>query len=263
MPEMPEVEAVCRKLRPVATGRVIEEARILRCAPAEMAPTVRGRRVVGVDRAGKHILIRLAGDVTIHTHLRMSGNLFVIPDHRFASSRARVVLELDGGGGIVLEDARALARMEAGATAEIEASIADLGVEPLGPEFTFERFAAMARGSRQPAKLFLMDQTRVAGLGNIYVAEALFQARVDPRKPMQRLTLRKLRGLHAAIVNTLTHAVQSAVVAYSRPGGFGEAEEFPRAVYGREGAPCVACRRAIRRIAQGGRSTYYCPGCQR
>jgi formamidopyrimidine-DNA glycosylase len=224
---------------------------------------VQGRRIEAVERAAKHILLRISGGVTIHVHLRMSGNLIAVPDHRFTGVAARVWFALDDGGGIVLEDPRALARVEAAETAEIDKKLGRLGVEPLSVEFTFECFAAMAKRSRKPAKLFLMDQTHVAGLGNIYAAEALFEARVNPCKSMQRLSVAKLRRLHRAIVNVITRAVQSAIVAYSRPGESGEAEEFLLAVYGREGERCMACRRTIRRIPQGGRSTYYCPGCQR
>jgi formamidopyrimidine-DNA glycosylase len=108
-----------------------------------------------------------------------------------------------------------------------------------------------------------MDQSKIAGLGNIYAAEALYRARVNPRKPMEKLSLAKLRRLHGVIVDILELAVQSAVAAYSNPGAFGEAEEFPLDVYGREGQPCRTCLRKIRRIPQGGRSTYFCPGCQR
>ena len=108
-----------------------------------------------------------------------------------------------------------------------------------------------------------MDQQRVAGLGNIYAAEALFAARVDPRQSMAGVTPRRLRALHQAIVRILRDAVKSACIAYSRPGGFGEAEDYSPLVYGREGEACMQCRRTIRRITQGGRSTYYCPHCQR
>ncbi|MEZ5403128.1 MAG: bifunctional DNA-formamidopyrimidine glycosylase/DNA-(apurinic or apyrimidinic site) lyase [Bryobacteraceae bacterium] len=263
MPELPEVEAVCRRLRPAVTGRTIVEARISRCAAPSTRAAVEGRPIHGVDRAGKHILVRLDGGVTVHTHLRMSGNLFAIRDHRFASAAARVVFALDDGSAMVLEDPRALARMEARPSEAVDVEMAKLGPEPLSPAFTAAWFIEKAKESRQPAKLFLMDQARVAGLGNIYAAEALYAARVNPRKLMQRQSVPKLRALHEAIVNVLTLAVQSAIAAYSRPGEFAEAGEFPCAVYGREGEPCEACGRRILRIRQGGRSTYYCPGCQR
>jgi formamidopyrimidine-DNA glycosylase len=108
-----------------------------------------------------------------------------------------------------------------------------------------------------------MDQSAIAGLGNIYAAEALFEARIDPRKAMNRLSAARLRRLYEAIIRVLRIAVDSSVEAYSRPGGFGEGENYPVAVYGREGEACLRCGKKIRRIPQGGRSTFYCPGCQR
>jgi formamidopyrimidine-DNA glycosylase len=153
--------------------------------------------------------------------------------------------------------------MDAAPSAEIDARMARLGPEPLSPEFSAAEFVAAARASRQPAKLFLIDQGRVAGLGNIYAAEALFRAGVDPRRVIGALSAPRLRRLHAAIVQVLEIAVQSAIEAYSGPGLIAESEAFPVAVYGREGESCLLCRRVIRRILQGGRSTYFCPGCQR
>ncbi len=264
MPELPEVEAVCRKLRERAPGSRITSAKVFRCAPATLEESARGRTIRAVDRLGKHILLRLSGGVTLHTHLRMSGNLFAIPDHRLHGAGARVVLGLSHGAGIVLEDPRALARMEPAETEVIDRKLAaGLGPEPLSPAFTLDWFREESRVSRQPAKLFLMDQTRVAGLGNIYAAESLYRARVNPRKLMNALSPAKVDSLHGEIVAVLRDALQSAIFAYGGPGKFAEAESFPIAVYGREGEPCDRCGRVIRRIAQGGRSTYFCPGCQR
>ena len=261
---MPEVEAVCRKLRREAAGSRIDGVRVYRCASTRVAECAAGRTIETIDRRGKHILIRLSGGWTLHTHLRMSGNLYVIPDHRLHSMYARVICELRGGKGLVLDDGRALARMDLIETAEIDNRLGEeLGPEPLTDEFTLKAFLAGAKVSRQPAKVFLMDQRNVAGLGNIYAAEALFRARLDPRKPMNRVSAKKVAALHEGIVGVLTDAVQSAVAAYAGPGAFHSEENFPVAVYDREGEPCVRCRRKILRIPQGGRSTYFCPGCQR
>jgi len=262
MPELPEVEAVVRHLHRDASGKVILGVKIYRCAAPPVARLAAGKRIEAVERRAKHILIRLSEGVTLHAHLRMSGNLRVVPGGRPRTEYARLIMRLSGGSALVLEDPRALARMEARPTAEIDAEMARLGPEPLSAAFNLERFLADARASRQPAKLFLMDQRRVAGLGNIYAAEALFRARVHPELPMNSLRRPKLAALHRAIVEVLGLAVQSAIEAYTGPDLLTEAEEFPVAVYGREGEPCTACRRKIRRIPQGGRSTYFCPGCQ-
>jgi formamidopyrimidine-DNA glycosylase len=114
-------------------------------------------------------------------------------------------------------------------------------------------------------KLLLMDQSKIAGLGNIYAAEALFQARIHPAKPAGKVSARKLAELHAILIETLEAAKDSAYRAYSEPGYFAEGESFPVAVYGREGEPCVrpGCRGIVRRSVQGGRSSFYCPACQR
>ncbi len=260
---MPEVEAVCRRLRECLPGLRIREARVVRCAAKELESAVARRTVTAIDRRGKHILIRLSGGFTLHVHLRMSGNLFAIPDHRLSSSSARIVMEMSGGSGLVLEDPRALARAEAVQTRAINAEMDMLGPEPLSPAFTLDWLMGKARACRQPTKLFLMDQTKVAGLGNIYAAEALFRARISPRKSMQTLARARVERLYHAIVGVLQDAVQSAYPAYAGPGEFQEAESFPLAVYGRQGEPCPVCGAGIRRLMQGGRSTYYCPGCQK
>ena len=262
MPELPEVEAVVRIVRKAAVGRRITSARVYRCAATDLEKAVRGRRILAVERRAKHILMRLSGQITLHTHLRMSGHLRVVSDRQLPTSTARVVLALSGGGALVLEDPRALARMDAVATAAIDARMIRLGPEPLAPEFDAEEFVTAARASRQAAKLFLMNQRRIAGLGNIYAAEALFRAGIDPRRAIGTLSESRLRRLHAAIVQVLEVAVQSAIEAYSGPGLIAESEAFPVAVYDREGESCLICRRVIRRILQGGRSTYFCPGCQ-
>jgi formamidopyrimidine-DNA glycosylase len=194
----------------------------------------------------------------------MTGNLFLIPDWRLHTTRARCVFELEGGAGLVFEDPRALGRVDLVPTGHLKARLdRALGPEPLGAGFTPALFREMARASRQPAKLFLMDQRRLAGLGNIYAAEALHAARIDPRKPLARLRPSRLDALHAAIVRVLNDAVESAWNAYSGPGVWTEGETFDCQVYGREGLPCPACGKAIRRIPQGGRSTYFCANCQR
>ena len=269
MPELPEVEAVCRRLRAEALGASILEARILRpgiAVPQKAAAIERalsGRTLRAVERRGKNILLRCSQDVTLRVHLRMTGNLYVVPDYRLRSATVRMALHLSGGRGVVFDDPRALGRVSLHADGELPSLLSAIGPEPLSAEFTPAAFLASARRSRKPAKLYLMDQASVAGLGNIYAAEALYQARIDPRKPMMRISPARLQTLHHSIVEVLRAAVESAVRAYAQPGRFTEAEAYPVAVYGREGEPCFRCGKAIRRIPQGGRSTYFCPHCQR
>ena len=133
-------------------------------------------------------------------------------------------------------------------------------MEPLTRAFTPKWMIAAAARSKQPAKLFLMDQSNIAGVGNIYASESLFRAGISPRQSMNRISRPKLELLHAAIGKVLRDGVKAAVIAYSKPGDYGDSNF---AVYDRKDEPCTVCGRKIRRIVQGGRSTYFCPGCQR
>jgi formamidopyrimidine-DNA glycosylase len=268
MPELPEVEAVVRKLRAAAAGAEILSVQLCRArmtAPQEPATLKRlalGRRIDAVDRRGKNILVHLSGGVSLRVHLRMTGNLAVFPDSRLLPLTVRLWFGLDNGRALALDDPRALGRVTAHSTAELPALFKDIGPEPLSPHFTLDRFLKSAK-TPKPTKIFLMDQKAVAGLGNIYAAEALFQARIHPARPARKVSRARLAALHAAIVDVLRTALDSAITAYEKPNGFSEGEFFPVAVYGREGEPCFACGAAIRRIRQGGRSTYYCPRCQK
>jgi formamidopyrimidine-DNA glycosylase len=269
MPELPEVEAVCRKLRPHVKGRRIVAMRVLRAAivapqtPEFVEAGVAGRSILDVRRRGKNILLMLSDNAALHVHLRMTGNLYMAPDARLRTAACRAYLELDSGKSVFFDDPRALGRIKFLSATEVDELLAGIGAEPLSSAFTAQAFIDVASRSRQPAKLFLMDQRHVAGLGNIYAAEALYEARVNPRKPIGKLSRRKLEGLHCAIVAVLSDAVKSACAGYSNPQHTGEAEWYPVAVYGREGEPCGKCGRLVRRASQGGRSTYYCPGCQK
>ena len=263
MPELPEVEAVCRKLRTDAVGSVILRLRMLRRRDPAVERRARGRRIMAAGRRGKNILLRLDNGRVLRFHLRMTGNLYVIPDARFLPATARAWCELDGGRGLIFDDPRALGRMEMLDVAGVAALGRELGPEPLDGSFAAAAFVAAARRSRQPSKPFLMDQRNVAGLGNIYAAEALFRAGIHPKRAMCRVSAPRLEALHRQIVLVLTDAVESASKAYSGPGSYHSEENFPVAVYGRAGLPCPVCGTIVRRIRQGGRSTYYCPQCQR
>lgn len=256
MPELPEVEAVCRHLRRDALHAEIAVVRILRPSVTrpQLSRTVEkraaGRTIEAVRRRGKNILVDLSGGEVLHIHLRMTGNLSVIPDARFRSASTRAVLEFTDGRALVFDDPRALGKLWIG-----EERLGKIGLEPLDASFTPEAFENLARRSKQPVKLFLLDQRHVAGIGNIYAAEALFRAKIDPRKLAGAISKARRVALHHAIVEVLKGAAEES---YNAPGN-----EFPSAVYGREGEPCRRCRTIIRRIPQGGRSTYFCPRCQR
>lgn len=269
MPEMPEVDAVARRLRENASGEKVKSLKVLRpsmCRPQraeDLEEAARGKTIKTIRRRGKHLFLELSGGVTFHAHLRMTGNIFTVPDSRFHSVNARAVFSLASGRGIVFEDSRALGKLQLASAVDILKVEDSLGWEPLDEAFTLEEFVSIARTSSKPAKIFLMDQSYVAGLGNIYVAEALFRAKVDPRKPMKNLKPTNLGRIYDSIRGVMNEAVESVYSAYQQPGSIAEGEIFPVRVYDREGKPCLICSRTIRRILQGGRSTYFCPGCQR
>ena len=265
MPELPEVEAVCGKLRKEAVGGVIAEAFVLRPGsvkpqnPADLDKAV-GKNILKIERRGKNILLHLSGGLALRVHLRMTGNLFVIPDARFHSAQVRVYFRFRDGRGLVFEDTRALGRVTVHEETALDGLMEKIGIEPLSKGFTAATFLAMAKESRKPAKIFLMDQQHIAGIGNMYAAEALFRARINPKQPIQAVTKRKIEALHKAIIDVLREAMKDAVRSYSKPGSH---QQMEFAVYGRKGEPCHVCKKTIARIVQGGRSTYYCPGCQR
>ena len=261
------MEAVCRRLRESVLGATIVNARVLRPSvtrpqsPEEVESAVADGRIESVMRRGKHILIYLNRDRILHVHLRMTGNLYAIPDVRFRSLFVRAYFELSDGRTLVFDDSRTLGKIHLRTAAELDGALQDVGPEP--SQLIAEEFAAAAKRARKPIKLFLMDQKRVSGLGNIYAAEALFRARIHPAKLASALSLARLRALHQVCVDVLAEAMDSSYAAYAEPGRFAEGESFPVAVYDREGEPCLTCGAAIRRIPQGGRSTYFCFKCQR
>ncbi|MBI5086678.1 MAG: bifunctional DNA-formamidopyrimidine glycosylase/DNA-(apurinic or apyrimidinic site) lyase [Acidobacteria bacterium] len=263
MPELPEVESVVVRLRDAAPWAKIAACGQFRPTTARGLKRTVGRAVEAAERRGKNIILRLSGEAFLRIHLKMTGGLHVIPDAKLRKSTVRAWLTLDDGRAIVLNDPRALGRISFHHAKEERSLFADLGPEPFSEEFTPEYLIAAAKRTSKPAKIFLMDQRAVAGLGNIYAAEALFHARIHPAAPARQLSAKKLAVLHRVIRDVLELALRSASAAYEDPGGFAEAEDFPVAVYGREGEPCPRCAARVRRVAQGGRSTYYCPKCQK
>lgn len=269
MPELPEVEAVCRRLREQVLGATIRRIELLRPAiaspqtPDEIRKLARNASILAIERRGKNILLHLSNLRSIHIHLRMTGNLYSIPDYRFPLASYRALIALTDGRAIAFGDPRALGRLNIHATTEINQRLGTTtGVEPLSPQFDAAYLTDLARASRLPAKLFLMDQRRIAGLGNIYAAEALFHARIHPARRIRSVSSPRLAALQAAIVRILSDAVNSVYLTYTAPGHMLASESETLMVYGREGESCRVCGRAIRRIPQGGRSTFYCPRCQ-
>ncbi len=271
MPELPEVEAVVHALRDDGlVGSRLKALTVHRAlilgpqSAAEVEDRTVNQIVTRVRRRAKSILIDLSSGETIHVHLRMTGDLRVEADPRFGGADLRVEWQLVRKRRLLFLDPRALGRIRVLTATEMKALDARLGLEPLGRRFTEARFLALTRNSRLPAKLFLMDQSKVAGLGNIYAAEALFRAGISPLKPLNSLSDARLRRLREVIRQMLRSAVHSVYLAYRSPAGYrNHQDDVHRLVYGRSGEVCSTCDTTIQRISQAGRSTYFCKRCQR
>ena len=259
MPELPEVEYATRVLRDAAVGRSVHDVRVLhpsqrRRLPARDAARVRGARIEAVERRGKHQVISLSSGDTLVVHFRMTGDWKIDHVRSALPAYARVVFELDDGRRVSLVDPRALSTVTLhrdGAPA-----LPSLGPDAADPSVSVEGFREALARRRVAIKLAILDQRVLAGVGNIYAAEALWLARIDPRAAASSLTRARQARLLEAIRAVLAKAQQS--VSRYRDDGGGRFE-----VYDREGLACSRCGRTIKRITQAGRSTYLCPHCQR
>ena len=266
MPELPEVEATRENLERWLAGRAIRAVRVLDRrilggqGIEEVDRTARGARVRGVARRGKFLRIDLGRRGRLVLHLGMTGSVVARRKGEEDPPGTRVVIELAGGRRVVFADRRLLGRFQV-LRGKVEERVARLGVEPLSREFTPEALAGLLARSRRPVKLLLMDQDRVAGLGNIMASESLFEARIHPARPADRLARDEVRRLHRAIRKTLRRTLRRARAPEVKLLEDGAENRF--LVYDREGEPCPRCGGRIRRIVQGARSTYFCPRCQR
>ncbi len=273
MPELPEVETVRLGLAAAATGRRIERAwtsgqPLRRPLPDGFSQRVVGRTVETLDRRGKVLLLRLADGGAILIHLGMSGSIAIGPETPpVRHDHLRLVFA--GGTAATLHDPRRFGFVDFREEADLAADplLARLGPEPLAEDFTPTVLAERLAGHGGPVKTVLLDQTVVAGLGNIYVCEALFRAGISPRRAANRLGRARLARLVRAIREVLAEAVAaggSSLRDHRLTDGSLGYFQMRHAVYDRADAPCATpgCGHAIKRIVQSGRSTYYCPGCQ-
>ncbi|HEX2710749.1 MAG TPA: DNA-formamidopyrimidine glycosylase [Candidatus Acidoferrales bacterium] len=269
MPELPEVEAIARTLRPLVRGQVIARCRVrhpIAVRPqgaAALRRGVEGQRIMAIERRGKYLLLRL-GRGSLVLHFRLDGQLVWFPQRRTAG-HIDVALEL-GNGTLGFVDRRHFGRVHWLARPEDSPGIRRLGVDPLSTEFTPQRLAAVLKRARRPVKLLLMDQARIAGLGNIYSNEALWRARVSPRRRANRLASDEVGRLHKGVVSVLRRALECCLDPapdFRDAAWWFQGLEEILHVYDREGKACRRCSSRIRRIEQGGRSSYFCPGCQR
>lgn len=283
MPELPEVETVRRGLEPAMIGRRVERAEIRRPDlrwpfPPRMAERLEGARITHLGRRSKYLLIALDRGETLIVHLGMSGRMQVdaAPTATFHAAIAptakhdHVIFHMEGGGRVTFNDPRRFGAMDLAPTHALEDHwlLARIGPEPLGNAFDEEHLVAAFRGRRTPVKSALLDQRIVAGLGNIYVCEALFRAGISPRRQAGRIAAPRVRALVPVIRATLLDAIEaggSSLRDYRQADGAMGYFQHAFHVYDREGHSCTrdGCSGTIRRIVQSGRSTFHCPACQR
>jgi formamidopyrimidine-DNA glycosylase len=264
MPELPEVETVVRAARPRLSGRTIVAFRALWArqavpSPAAVRKGIVGRTIRDVARRGKFIVLNLDDGAALLIHLRMSGRLEYAPFEAGPPAHIRAEFDFADGGGLRFCDARKFGRIVF--TRDLAAATRGLGVEPLSGEFTPQRLVALLAARRGRIKSVLLDQSVIAGLGNIYADESLFHARIHPLTAAVRVAPRQVRALHAAILNVLTEAVRRNGTSFDWAYPDGQMQHA-LAAYGREGEACRRCQSGIKRIVVAQRSTHFCPKCQ-
>jgi formamidopyrimidine-DNA glycosylase len=280
LPELPEVETVRRGLEPVLVGHGIARADVRRPDlrwpfPDRLAERLQGARVETLGRRSKYLLAALDSGETLIVHLGMSGRILVSGaqvgafhhPHPAPEKHDHLVLDLDGGARVTLNDARRFGAVDLWPSASVEEHrlLAGLGPEPLGNRFDGGRLAERMAKRVTPVKAVLLDQRVVAGLGNIYVCEALWRARVSPLRLARDVTAAEAEAIVAAVRAVLLDALEaggSSLRDYRRADGELGYFQHSFAVYGREGEPCRRCGAAITRAVQAGRSSFFCPGCQ-
>jgi formamidopyrimidine-DNA glycosylase len=271
MPELPEVETIRRQLAPHLEGRTIVRAQILDPRwtrpwdPKPVQRALRGALVEELTRSGKYLVWSLSGDRYLLVHLRMTGSLLFDPAADTPHTRVR--FELDAGHRLIYDDPRRFGtgHLLRGAAAR-DAYLAErIGIEPMTPEFTVEHLRALARGRRAPIKSFVLDQRRIAGVGNIYADEALFRAKIHPLRPAGRLTAAQWAALRQGIEESLQAGIDAkgaSIDDFRHIDGARGSFQDRFLIHTRVGEPCVRCGTPVKKIVVGGRGTYVCERCQ-
>jgi formamidopyrimidine-DNA glycosylase len=274
VPELPEVETVRTRLAPAVVGRRFErveirDARLTRPEdPLVVAAELVGERVAALERRGKYLVFWFESGRGLLVHLRMTGGFRLaggngLPDDPYV----RAVVILDDGSDVAYRDVRRFGTWQLLEPYDVEPFLdARLGDEPLGRRFTARALQARLAGRRAPIKAALLDQRTIAGMGNIYVDEALWRARIHPLRPSRELDEEDVRRLHRAVRRALEAGLarQGATIRnYATPDGESGAMQDEFKVYGRGGEPCLRCGTPIEKTRAGGRGTWYCPACQR
>jgi formamidopyrimidine-DNA glycosylase len=271
VPELPEVETIARGLANAVSGKTVAAVTVsmrkIAIAPEGevFEQALAGETIAAVGRRGKYVVLELASGRRLAVHLRMTGRLIVQPaGYPEPYPYTHVQLAFSDGSRLSFADVRQFGRMRLLAAGD--PWDADGGVEPLSEDFTSEAFVSMLDGRRTPIKAFLLDQSRIAGVGNIYACEALWEAGIRPSRPAHKVSRPARRRLHGAVRNVLQRAIEARgtsvddyVDAEGLKGGF----QNQLAVYGRLGEPCPRCGKPILRTVIGQRGTWWCRGCQK
>jgi formamidopyrimidine-DNA glycosylase len=269
MPELPEVETIRRDLTPLLVGRTITgvtvcwEGCVDRPSALSFRQQVVGCRIEEVARRGKFLVLGLSEGMYLLVHLRMTGSLLIEESSTPWETHARLALALDNGQELRFVTVRKFARMYL--VDDPDEVVGELGPEPLGEVFDLEAFCGLFENRRGMIKPLLLDQRFLAGLGNIYVDEALFRARIHPRQAVGQLTADDLGRLYQAIRDVLQEAIADQGTSrsdYVRPDGSEGTHQEQLSVSGKAGQPCPRCGVEIERVVVGGRGTFYCPRCQ-
>jgi formamidopyrimidine-DNA glycosylase len=276
MPELPEVELVAKSLDKLVSARKIIVAELLRerlapfNSPEEFAEKLKDSTITRVHRRGKHILFELDNGHTLIAHLRMSGRFMLLPFERENPKYTHAAFYFPDETRLVFQDQRHFGFMKIVETANLyEAKeLKKLAPEPFSEDFSPKYFREILKTSKKSLKEFLLDQTKILGLGNIYASEAMFLARVNPQIPANEVSAKKVNVLFEKIRDVLAESIAHGSTLNVNPENidasyYGGGYELSWRVYDREKNPCVNCETEIERLKQAGRSTYFCPKCQK
>jgi len=264
MPELPEVETIARKLEPDLIGKTIKEAdlrwsrTLATPSPKKFKEQIKGQKVKEVTRRAKYLILRLS-DFSLLIHLRMSGDLLIKNSTIQPEKHDRLVLKLSGNKSLVFNDTRKFGRVWL--TANPEDVLGKLGPEPLSKEFTPQWLYSALHEKHRQLKPLLLDQTFLAGLGNIYTDESLHIAKLHPVAASDSVTMKQAKALHEAVLKVLKDGIRRNGASIDWVYRGGEFQNYFR-VYDREGEPCPVCRTKIQRLVVGQRGTHICPKCQ-
>ena len=272
MPELPEVETIRRDLLPIVTGRTIIEAWVSPNAPRlvqllppeEFCRQISGRRIEDIDRRGKYLLFRLDAGLHWGVHLRMTGRLLHDANACPETPYLRAIFRLDDGAWLCFVDLRKFGTMWLVDDESLVTS--KLGPEPLSDDFTPAYLHALLKRRSAPIKAALLDQSAIAGIGNIYADEALFLAGVSPRRAARRVTRDECTAIVVAAIKVMKRSIAtggSSISDYVNPDGSDGGYQNERRVYGREDEPCPRCKSPIRRVVIATRSSHFCVACQK